>query len=105
MTRSDKSKRGKEATLQLQRQMVDNVARMGRSVDVMASADIARQIEQQQEKKLNHELAMMDVSPSDKKHQLLSRRIEQIDGYITKLETMQQKLDIEPKQLSYNKEK
>ena len=104
-SQSQKSKRSNEATLVLQRQMVENVARMGRSVDVLATADIARQIENLEEKKLDHELKLMEVTPAGKRHELLSRRIGQMEENINKLKTMQDDIEIEPKQLDYNNAK
>ena len=98
-SRSQKSKQSNEATLALQRLMVENVARMGRSVDVMAAADIARQIESLEERKLDHELKMMEVSPAGKRHDLLSRRVGQMDEYINKLKEMQDDIELNPKQL------
>ena len=50
---------------------------------------------------MDHELKMMEVSPAGKRHDLLSRRVGQMDEYINKLKEMQDDIELKPKQLDY----
>jgi predicted RNase H-like nuclease (RuvC/YqgF family) len=75
----------KEKQFNLQSEMVDNVAKMGKSIETVARASLTHQIEGLQQKKFDLEMEKLRSGGNTEMSTLIDRRVQELDSNITSL--------------------
>jgi hypothetical protein len=76
----------KEKQFDLQSEMVDNVTKMGKSIETVTRASLTHQIEGLQQKKFDLEMEKLRSGGNAEMSTLIDRRVKELDSNITSLQ-------------------